>query len=240
MARARPATARPATARPATATPLLLFDEPPTTQADQAYRVLLEEIVTLKREPGEVLVEEDLRQRLGLGRTPIREALQRLAYEEFVVVLPRRGTLVSQIHITDLTEVYEVRSALEGLAARLAAERFNDDPLPPEVATNLAAIPQTTDFLALTAVDRHLHKTVYRLSRNGYLEDNLDWYLNLSIRLVLAAARRLAAPPTEEMAATMADFHELFAAIVAHDGTRAEQIAVRHAGFSKDMLRRTV
>jgi DNA-binding GntR family transcriptional regulator len=229
-------------ARQRTATPesLLLFDEPPATLADQAYRTLLEEIVTIRLEPGEVLVEEELQQRLGLGRTPIREALQRLAYEDLVVVLPRRGTLVSQIDITDLTAIYEVRSGLEGLAARLAAERFGDGELPPEVATNLEAIPRTTDFLALTAIDRHLHKTVHRLSRNDYLVDNLEWYLNLSIRLGLAAARRLPAPPTEEMAETMADFHDLFAAIVAHDGARAEQIASRHAGFSEDMLRRTV
>jgi DNA-binding GntR family transcriptional regulator len=222
-----------------TATPeaLLLFDEPPTTLADQAYRVLLEEIVTLRLEPGEVLVEEDLRRRLGVGRTPIREALQRLAYEELVVVLPRRGTLVSQINITDLTEIYEVRATLEGLAAKLAAERFGGGDLPPDVATYLEAIPRTTDFLALAAIDRHLHRTVHRLARNSYLLDDLDRYLNLSIRLVVAATRRLPAPPTQEMAATMADFHDLFAAILAHDGTRAEQIASRHAGFMEGVLR---
>ena len=229
-----------AASKPGGKAPLLLFDDPPTTQADQAYRVLLEDIVTLKLEPGQVLVEDELRQRLGLGRTPVREALQRLGNEELVVVLPRRGTLVSQINITDLTEIYEVRAPLEGLAARLAAERFGDGELPPEVAANLEAIPRTDDFVTLTAIDRHLHKTVHRLSRNEYLLDNLDWYLNLSIRLVLAAARRLPAPPTEEMAATMADFQDLFAAIVAHDGARAEQIARTHAGFSEDVLRRAV
>jgi DNA-binding GntR family transcriptional regulator len=229
-----------ATARPAAAKRILLFDEPPATLADQAYRTLLEDIVTNRLEPGAVLVEEELQRRLGLGRTPIREALQRLAYEDLVDVLPRRGTLVSQINITDLSEIYEVRSRLEGLAARLAAERFGNGELPAEVAANLAAIPGTTDFLALTAIDRHLHKTVHRLAHNSYLLDNLDWYLNLSIRLVLAAARRLPAPPVEEMAETMADFHDLFAAIVAHDGARAEGIASRHAGFSEGMLRRTV
>ena len=54
---------------------------------------------------------------------------------------------------------------------------------------------------------------------------------------MVAATRRLPAPPTEEMAATMADFHDLFAAIVAHDGARAEQIASRHAGFMEGVLR---
>lgn len=222
------------------ATQVLLFDEPPSTQAEQAYRVLLEDIVTLRLDPGEVLAEDALRDRLGLGRTPIREALQRLASEDLVVVLPRRGVIVSQINVTDLTEIYEVRSKLEGLVARLAAERFGDGDLPLEVAADLASIPEMTDFVALTAVDRRLHKVVHHLARNRYLLDNLDWYLNLSIRLVLAAVRRLPVPPVEEMAETMADFHDLFAAIVAHDGDRAEEIASRHTGFSEGMLRRTV
>jgi len=219
---------------------LVLFDDPPATMAERAYQALLEEIVTLRMRPGDVLVEEDLQQRLELGRTPIREALQRLAHEELVVILPRRGVFVSQINVTDLTEIYSVRSTLEGLAARLAAETFGEDELPDDVAVNLAAIPETTDFIALVAVDRHLHKTVHRLSRNRYLVDNLDWYLKLSIRLVLAAAERLPSPPAQEMAETMMDFHDLFAAIVAHDGAKAEQIAGRHAGFSEGMLRRTV
>ena len=219
---------------------LVLFDDPPATMAERAYQALLEEIVTLRMRPGDVLVEEDLQQRLELGRTPIREALQRLAHEELVVILPRRGVFVSQINVTDLTEIYSVRSTLEGLAARLAAETFGEDELPDDVAVNLAAIPETTDFIALVAVDRHLHKTVHRLSRNRYLVDNLDWYLKLSIRLVLAAAERLPSPPAQEMAETMMDFHDLFAAIVAHDGAKAEQIASRHAGFSEGMLRRTV
>ena len=103
------------------------------------------------------------------------------------MILPRRGVFVSQINVTNLTEIYSVRSTLEGLAARLAAETFGEDELPDDVAVNLAAIPETTDFIALVAVDRHLHKTVHRLSRNRYLVDNLDWYLKLSIRLVLAA-----------------------------------------------------
>jgi len=218
---------------------VLLFDELPATQAEQAYRILLEDIVTLRLDPGEVLAEDALRERLGLGRTPIREALQRLASEDLVVVLPRRGVIVSQINVADLTEIYEVRSKLEGLAARLAAERFGDGELPPEVAADLALIPEVTDFVALVAVDRRLHKVVHRLARNRYLFDNLDWYLNLSIRLVLAAARRLPSAPVEEMAETMADFHDLYAAIVAHDGDRAEAIASRHAGFSEGMLRRT-
>jgi DNA-binding GntR family transcriptional regulator len=223
---------------PARSPSFLFFDDPPVTLADQAYRALLEDILTLRLEPGQVLAEDELRQRLGLGRTPIREALQRLDAERLVVTMPRRGTLVSEINVRDLTEVYEIRMPLEGLAARLAAERFAEGDIPAEIATDLAAISETDDLLALLAIDIRLHKKVHRMARNELLEDNLEQLTNLLIRgFLLAARRQLPAALVEEMAATMADFHDLFAAIAAHDGVTAEQIAVAHAGFSEHTLR---
>jgi len=224
----------------ATTKPLLLYDSPVTTLADQAYRILLEDIVTLKLQPGEVLAEEDLRRRLDLGRTPIREALQRLASERLVVVIPRKGVIVSEINITDLGEIYEVRETMEGLAARLAAERFGAGPLPPEVTADLAALGHADDFLALIALDRRLHRAIHGLARNSYLMSTLDWHFNLSCRLVLSATRRLPVAPVAELSETMMDFHQQFAAICAGEARRAEDLARRHSGFSERMLRRTI
>jgi DNA-binding GntR family transcriptional regulator len=219
---------------------LLLFDDPPGSQAEQAYRALLEEIVSLRVAPGEVLVEEELRGRFSLGRTPIREALQRLATQRLVVIIPRRGVMVSEINISDLSEIFEVRSPLEAVAAALAAERSSVPEVPGHVAADLAAIASTNDFLALVAIDHRLHHTIHRLARNTYLLATLDWYLTLSIRLVIAASRRLPAPPAQELAATMEDFHDQFAAIAAGDAARAAELARRHAGFSEQLLRRIV
>lgn len=217
-----------------------IFDEPASSQADRAYGALLEDIVTLRLQPGELLADEELRGRLALGRGPIREALQRLASERLVVVLPRRGTLVSEIVITDIGEIYEVRCTLEGLAARLAAERFGDGTMPPEIAEDLAAMHSTSDLISLLAIDYRLHRVVYRLARNSYLLESLNWYLTLSFRLVLAATQRLRTAPVEELIDAMDEFNALFEAIRTGDAARAEEIARRHSGFTEMMLRRTM
>ncbi len=219
---------------------LLLFDEPPGSQAENAYRGLLEEIVSLRLAPGEVLVEERLCELLGLGRTPVREALQRLAAQRLVVIIPRRGVMVSEINITDLREIYQVRAPLEGLAAALAAERWGGRELPSAVTDDLEATVTAPDFFALVAVDHRLHHAIHRMAGNSYLLSTLDWLLTLSIRLVTAAGRRLPAQPADELAETMRDFRDQFAAITAGDAAEAEGLARRHAGFSEELLRRVV
>ena len=148
--------------------------------------------------------------------------------------------MVSEINVTDLSEIYEVRSPLEGVAARLAAERFGNGELPPEVDSDLGAIAETSDFLALIAVDHRLHRGIHRLACNSYLLGTLDWYLTLSYRLVLAASRRLPRAPVEELAGTMSDFYDQFAAIRDGDAVAAEDLARRHSGFSEQLLRRVV
>jgi len=90
--------------------------------AERAYRHLLHEIIRLSLRPGQVVHETELQQQLGMGRTPIREALLRLSGDKLVTIHPRRGTFVSDMNVTDLGAVYEVRADLESLAAKLAAE----------------------------------------------------------------------------------------------------------------------
>ena len=92
---------------------------------EAAYREIEERIVTLVLRPGEVLSEGVLVEALGIGRTPVREALQRLAREGLVVVIPRRGVMVSDIDVKSQLELLVVRRELERLMARLAAERAN-------------------------------------------------------------------------------------------------------------------
>src|ERR1700753_1278483 len=91
--------------------------------ADRAYADLRDRIVTLRIAPGEPIDEDLLGGELGIGRTPVREAIKRLALENLVTVYPRRGTFASEINITDLAYVSDVRVQLEGLAARRAAEQ---------------------------------------------------------------------------------------------------------------------
>ena len=91
--------------------------------ADRAYYAIRELIVTLELPPGAVVREPELTERLGIGRTPVREALRRLAQERLVEVFPRRGMFVTKVDVRDLARLCEVRVALEPEAARLAAER---------------------------------------------------------------------------------------------------------------------
>jgi DNA-binding GntR family transcriptional regulator len=217
---------------------VLLFDEPPASLAEQAYRALLEEIVSLHLTPGEVLVEEALCELTSLGRTPVREALQRLAQQRLVVVIPRRGVMVSEINITDIREIFQVRAPLEGVAASLAAERWGGRETPTRVVEDIAAIEPASDFFSLVAIDHRLHHAIHKMAGNSYLLTTLDWHLTLSIRLATALGQRLPRQPVEELAGTMQDFQEQFAAITAGDGRRAEALARRHAGFSEQLLRR--
>ena len=91
--------------------------------SEQAYRLIRDMIVRLELIPGAVVREDDLQERLEIGRTPIREALQRLARDQFLVVIPRRGMIVSNIDIAELSTLYETRAILEPYVARLACER---------------------------------------------------------------------------------------------------------------------
>jgi DNA-binding GntR family transcriptional regulator len=93
----------------------------PEALADRAYYAIRELIVSLDLRPGSVVNERELMERLDLGRTPIREAVRRLAQEQLVEVFPRRGTFVTNVEIRDLASICEVRSSLESHAARITA-----------------------------------------------------------------------------------------------------------------------
>src|SRR5256714_14499447 len=95
--------------------------------AERAFHAIREMIVSLELRPGAVIDERSLMQQLGIGRTPTREALRRLAQEGLVEVYPRRGMFVTPVEIQDLASLADVRSVLESSAARLAAERATDD-----------------------------------------------------------------------------------------------------------------
>jgi DNA-binding GntR family transcriptional regulator len=95
--------------------------------ADEAYARLEEMIVTLELQPGAVLSEGDLSKRVGIGRTPLREALQRLQAQRLVTTLPRRGVVVSEINIVDYLALLEARKVLDRLVATKAARRATPD-----------------------------------------------------------------------------------------------------------------
>ncbi|HEY3182631.1 MAG TPA: GntR family transcriptional regulator [Gaiellaceae bacterium] len=211
------------------------------TRADQAYVRLREEIIATHLPPGTLLREDELMRRLGVGRTPVREALLRLQSDGFITIIPRRGTLVSEVNITDLAAIYEVRARLESWAARLAAERARDEDRreAEELMRELDAMTDDQRYEALLALDRRIHRFVYRTSKNDFLFETLDHYHNLSLRILQVAMRRYPAL-TPRLEDVVQEQRTLLDAICRGDGERAEQVAVDHVLTFEAELRKLI
>ena len=137
--------------------------------SEKTYDVLCEMIVTLKLPPGKRLVEEQLSRELGVSRTPLRQAINRLAQEGFIVIEPRKGASVRVFKLRDVEEVFEVRMSLEGLAARLAAGRLDAEQL-----QRLRREFSSEDLGRLLKADTELHKLVINNCGNNHLCDMLS------------------------------------------------------------------
>jgi DNA-binding GntR family transcriptional regulator len=208
-----------------------------TSLADRAYVRLREEIITAALAPGTLLREEELTGRLQLGRTPVREAIQRLRREGYVTILPRRGTLVSEISITDLAAIYEVRTRVESWGARLAAERTGaaDRREAEELIGELEAVA-ADDYEALLRTDRRIHRFAYRCAKNPFLAETLDHYHNLSLRILHVAMRRYPAL-TPRLDDVVHDQRALLEAIIRGDGDAAERVAAAHISTFERAIR---
>lgn len=161
--------------------------------SQQAYEQIKQKIVSLTLLPGSVILEAELQTELGLGRTPIREALRQLSLEKLVMIVPRRGIFVADIGVMDLQHLCEVRLELETLAVRLAAQRgFKEHWQRMEAI--LAGLPTETgpvDNQALIAIDQSCHELIYEAAGNEFLRDTLIAMYALSLRLWYFVLARL-------------------------------------------------
>jgi DNA-binding GntR family transcriptional regulator len=204
--------------------------------ADRAYHAIREMIVSLELPPGAVIDERDLMARLGIGRTPTREALRRLAQERLVDVYPRRGMFVTSVDIRDLASLAEVRSVLESYAARLAAERATDadrsalESLLAELDTRVDL--DTTELMAL---DERIHTQVYRTTHNAFLEATLEEYYVLALRIWHLALDR-----ARELERSVLGHRELLEAIRDGDADGAEETMRRHVVDFEEAMRRVL
>lgn len=201
------------------------------SQSDRAYFAIRELIVSLELPPGSIIKERELMERLGLGRTPVREALRALARERLVEVYPRRGSFVSNVNVRDLAGLSEARGVLESFAARLAAERATDAERE-ETAALLAELERVAgerDERALIGLDQRIHRHVYRCAHNEFLEATLDEYYVLTLRIWFLALGRVA-----RLGEAVREHRELLEAIRDGDPQRAEDAMRGHiAGFDR-------
>src|SRR3954447_7862034 len=194
--------------------------------ADRAYAALRDRIVQLRIAPGAPINEDQLGRELEMGRTPVREAIKRLALENLVTVFPRRGTFASEINITDLAHISDVRQQLEGHAAYRAAQRL----------TSARRIELEALFARIAAadgaprdeqmeLDADIHRFVHRCTANPYLEETLARYFNLSLRIWYLVLDRL-----PHLTERVREHRTLLEAVRDGDAERARAIAAEHVG----------
>lgn len=204
------------------------------SQSDLAYQILKEKIVTLALPPASLLNESALMAELGFGRTPIREALRQLAFENLVVILPRRGTIVADVNMSDLQKIFEIRLDLEVCAARLAAERATANQIQAmetlfQDATEIIA---EGDHIKLIRLDHQAHTLIAQASHNEFLEAMLERLYTHVLRLWYISLHEV-----DNLSQAVAEHRDLVAAIKQRDVAATEQLMRNHIlGFQKAFL----
>jgi DNA-binding GntR family transcriptional regulator len=183
----------------------------PETLTEQAYNRLEEMIVTLMLAPGAVLSEQALASDLGIGRTPVREALQRLAHEGLVLVLPRKAIIVTDTDPRRQLLVLEVRRELERLLARTSAERATDAEREHflAIADGMGAAALANDDIAFMRLDREMNALLTQAAHNEYASRSMRflnghsrrfWYLHYKEAADLPKCARLHAEEARAIA----------------------------------------
>ena len=214
--------------------------------ATQAYQALRDRLVLLDIAPGEPLQEARLAEELGVGRTPLREALKHLELDHLVVTYPRRGTFATNVDITALASITQVRAALEPVAVRAASG--NPDPSAraalEEARRSLADLEGEVDEASGPAdrgaldprralqVDVGVHRAIYRACGNLYLAETLLRLDNLSTRIWCVAMHRLTG-----LTSHVTELRALLEAVLDGDDDRAAELISQHVAEFESSIR---
>ncbi len=207
---------------------------PPTSLSEQAYRDIRRMIVQLELAPGAVIREDALQSSLALGRTPIREALQRLVRDQFVTVIPRRGMYVSSIDVDDLAVLYETRAILEPYAMRLACAR-GDDAVWDEMANLLESATDVSSPEELLEIDRRCRELVWAAADNRFLTNQLDMLYAHSDRLW-----HLYLGDVADLHDMIAEHRAILTALRAEDADQAAELIEAHMRRFDEQIRNAV
>ena len=192
---------------------------------DVVFNTLRQEILTGKLKPGERLMEIHLANKLGVSRTPIREAIRKLELEGLVIMIPRRGAEVAQITWKNLKEVLEVRRALDVLVIELACERMTPDSLEKlHIACDkFKAATKTLDTRKVAEADVELHDIIIESAGNRRLTQLLN---NLAEQMYRYRFEYLKDATQHEM--LVQEHYEMYQAIVSGNAELAEELTTRH------------
>ncbi|MBO1268943.1 GntR family transcriptional regulator [Arthrobacter cavernae] len=200
--------------------------------ADVAYERLRDRLLMLDIKPGDLLNDDQLAKDLGIGRTPVREALKRLELDRLVVTYPRRGTFATRVEVTDLAYISEIRVQLEPLAAARAARVATETTR--EHLRDVMRAVEAFDVGAASVVetlrlDASVHQGIYAAAANPHLEDVLIRYDNLATRIWCMVLDRL--PDLEHH---VREHLDLLRAVIDGDEEEAAELARVHvSGFER-------
>ncbi len=202
--------------------------------AERAYAELRSRIVTLRLPPGTLLREDELMRELGIGRTPLREAVKRLALENLVAVQPRSGTFVTSVDAADIIHISEVRAELEAQAAELAARRMEPDlrARAEAMLEQVRELERAADADELMRLDESIHRLIWDGSHNPYLIETLERYFVLSLRVWYVVLDRVPG-----LGASVVDQAHLLEAILDRDPARARSLMREHVlAFEREIM----
>ena len=197
-----------------------------TSLANLAYQRIKDRLILLDIRPGEPINDVGLAAELGVGRTPVREALKRLETDHLVVSYPRRGTFATVVDVTELGAISDIRQLLEPHAARRAAENASDSTRAEmrETAARIRNLEVVAgDRTTFINEDMGIHKLIYRATGNPHLEDVLVRYDNLATRIWCLVIDKL-----PDLAEHVREHSLLLETIAAGDGDTAASLALGH------------
>lgn len=216
------------------ATPVELADAP-ISLAEQAYRDLRDRLIMLDIRPGAPINDGQLALELGVGRTPVREALKRLEIDHLVISYPRRGTFATIVDITELADVSELRRSLEPLAARKAALSASDSDREAlrMLARDIERLGEkNVDKRGLMQYDLNVHRLIYRAAGNHHLEETLIRLDNLATRIWCLVLDKV-----PSVSGHIEEHVGLLDAIVAGNAESAEAMALEHISSFEQAIR---
>ncbi|MGF1594272.1 MAG: GntR family transcriptional regulator [Kiloniellaceae bacterium] len=201
-----------------------------TSLAERAYEGLLAAIAEGRLTPGQAVRETALAAQLGISRTPIREALQRLARDGLVRLDARNGARVAELSLEAIQELYDLREILEGSAARLAALGAKANHLQRLNAILEKEAAQLDDPAALARLNKLYHRTLCEAANNRYLTSAVATF---STTLLLLGPTTLAAD--RRAGESHAEHRAIVEAVAAGDGARAEALMRGHIGRAREI-----
>lgn len=189
------------------------------------FESLREAIIMGNLRPGERLMEIQLAEQMGVSRTPVREAIRKLELEGLVVMVPRKGAYVAGLSIKDIADVFEIRKALEGLAAELAADRISDEEIEnlERVLHRLADSVEHKKLEEFIEVDTEFHAVLFQAGRNERLSQMVS-----NLREQIHRFRNTSLSMPGRMTAALEEHRKIVEAISQHDVDEAKRLAQEH------------